>query len=76
MHIAAAVGTPVVALFSPHPVHSPLKWGPLGEHNTILVPPLGEGESPCVPEERGTEVMCRITVGEVVGANVGLLKKA
>ena len=76
MHIAAVVGTPVVALFSPHPVHSPLKWGPLGERNTILVPPLGEGEAPCVPEESGTEVMCRIGVEDVVRANVGLLKKA
>ena len=30
MHVAGAVGTPTVALFSPHPAHVPAKWAPLG----------------------------------------------
>ena len=30
MHLAGVVGTPVVALFSPHPAHVPAKWAPLG----------------------------------------------
>lgn len=73
MHIAGAIGTPVVALFSPNPVHSPAKWAPFGERNVILVPPLREGEEPDVPASEGEAYMERITVEEVVSANLGLL---
>jgi ADP-heptose:LPS heptosyltransferase len=38
LHLAAALGRPVVALFSPHPSHSPVRWGPLGSGHRILVP--------------------------------------
>jgi ADP-heptose:LPS heptosyltransferase len=38
MHLAAALGTPVVALFSPLPSHAPDRWGPLGVGHTVLVP--------------------------------------
>ncbi|HTB81742.1 MAG TPA: glycosyltransferase family 9 protein [Opitutaceae bacterium] len=37
MHIAAAVGTPVVALFGSQ---NPIMWRPLGPHHTVLQPPL------------------------------------
>lgn len=70
MHVAAAMGTPTVALFSPHPAHVPAKWAPLGENHTVLVAPLEEGEEARVPPERGTELMCRIGVEQVVQAAV------
>ncbi|MDI6751882.1 MAG: glycosyltransferase family 9 protein [bacterium] len=38
MHIASALGKPVIALFSPISSQSPVKWGPLGEKNVVLVP--------------------------------------
>lgn len=41
MHIATAVGTPVVALFSPLGVASPKRWGPYGEMNEVVIPPVG-----------------------------------
>ena len=41
MHIATAVGTPVVALFSPLYVASPKRWGPYGEGNKVVMPPVG-----------------------------------
>ena len=72
MHIAGALGTPVVALFSPNPVHSPAKWAPFGERNVLLVPALEEGDDPDAPPERGREYMERISVDEVVEANLGL----
>jgi len=38
IHIAAALGTPVVAFFSPLFVASPKRWGPYGEGNEVVVP--------------------------------------
>ncbi|HEY2893641.1 MAG TPA: glycosyltransferase family 9 protein [Pirellulales bacterium] len=70
MHIAAAIGTPVVGLFSPHPSHVPAKWAPLGRKRTLFVAPLEQDENPRVPRERGAAVMARITVEEVLAANL------
>jgi len=38
MHLATAVGTPVVAVFCPMEGCSPVRWGPLGERNIVLKP--------------------------------------
>ncbi len=38
MHIAAAVGTPTVALFCPIPETTPVRWGPWGNPSTVLMP--------------------------------------
>ncbi len=70
MHMAAVVGTPVVGLFSPHPVHSPKKWAPLGTGHTLLVPPLEPGEDPAIPGDRAAEVMGRISVRQVLEATL------
>ncbi len=69
MHLAGLVDTPVVALFSPHPVHAPAKWAPLGTAQTILVAPLEPGEDPRIGRNRAEQVMGRIGVDEVVEAN-------
>ena len=37
-HLAAALKTPVVALFSPVPVQHPRRWAPRGENIKILLP--------------------------------------
>lgn len=39
-HLAAAVGTPVLALYSPLRSSVPQRWGPLGPRVTLLQPPL------------------------------------
>jgi ADP-heptose:LPS heptosyltransferase len=70
MHVAAIVGTPVVALFSPHPAHAPEKWAPLGAGHTLLVAPLFAGEDPRVPHEKAEQVMSRIAVDRVLEANL------
>jgi len=72
MHIAAAVGTPVVALFGPS---NPAEWGPRGALAEILYkgldcracfhPTCHRGEQNC---------MRLITLDEVVSAAVRLLK--
>jgi ADP-heptose:LPS heptosyltransferase len=68
MHIAGLVGTPTVALFSPHPAHVPAKWAPLGANHTLLVAPLTDHETAEVPPEYGEELMSRIRVEQVLRA--------
>jgi ADP-heptose:LPS heptosyltransferase len=76
MHIAGIMGTPVVALFSPHPAHSPKKWAPLGTAHTLLVAPLEPGEDPYVSPEKAAAAMARINVEQVVEANLKIAREA
>jgi len=39
-HLAAAVGTPVVALYSPLRSNAPVRWAPIGEEVAVLQPAL------------------------------------
>ncbi len=39
-HVAAAVGAPVVALYSPLRSSAPARWGPLGPRVSVLQPPV------------------------------------
>ena len=76
MHLAAAVGTPVVALFGPS---NPLRYGPLAAHQRVLridlpCSPCGQVRLP--PERcRGHVPDCLdgISVDAVVAAAVELL---
>lgn len=43
LHIASAVGTPVVGIYCPIFVCLPQRWGPIGENDTALTPDV----SPC-----------------------------
>jgi hypothetical protein len=67
--MAGILETPIVALFSPHPVHSPAKWAPLGSKHTIFIAPLRAGEETPVSREQGEDVMGRISVDDVLAAN-------
>lgn len=42
IHIAAAVGTFVVGLYSPARVESPLRWGPITDKKKIFVPQIDD----------------------------------
>ncbi len=68
MHLASALGTPAVALFSSHLCQCPAKWAPLGQGNTVLQAPLLPDETPSPEEEH--EHMCRISLEDVVQANL------
>ena len=73
LHIAAAVGTPVIAFYPPIRECSPRRWGPLTEQKVVfsadntLCPRCTGG--PC----QGNECMDQITVTEVLEAARGLL---
>ena len=40
MHLAAAVGTPTVAVFCPIFAAGPIRWGPYGEGHEVILPPV------------------------------------
>ena len=72
MHVAAAVGTPVVALFGSQ---NATIWRPLGERHTILQTPLPcaclgpAAPAPCVPTDSYRSYCVRkIAVDDVFGA--------
>lgn len=71
-HLAAAVGTPTVALFGPT---DPSVWGPRGRRVAVL-----RGEVECAPCSRGTALECRarscletVTVEQVLEAVAAML---
>jgi len=68
MHLAAAVGTPTVSLFSPLRSGSPNRWGPVGNTSVVIVP-SGRACTEC-PGERCPDFNCMeaITVEEVLAA--------
>jgi len=73
MHVAAALGVPVVAIFGST---DPARTGPLGENCRVVRKPLPC--APCLkthcPEKR--ECMEKITVDEVYEAAKGLWDRA
>jgi len=68
LHLATAVSTPVVGLFSPVKAQGPRRWGPLGEGHLVLSPPLEE----CLqcPGEKCSRFNCMdlIETAQVLGA--------
>jgi lipopolysaccharide heptosyltransferase I len=76
MHLAAAVGTPVVALFGPT---APWRTGPYGTEHTVLR--VGLDCSPCFrrhcPTKRYEAMACmgRITVDQVIQAVLGKVRQ-
>ena len=74
MHVAAAVGTPCVALFGPTP---PSRWAPPGDLGRVLLHPLPC--SPCMdqvcrnPPESQMLCMRLLTVAEVLAAVMSVL---
>jgi len=66
IHIAAAVGTPVIGLYSPIIACSPRRWGPYAENKTIFVPAVPMECKTCSGEKcEYFDCMELITVDEV-----------
>jgi len=74
LHIAAAVGTPVIGFYPPVHVMSPKRWGPLTEKKAIFIPdpvlcPRCKGG-----ECQGSDCMDQISVERVLEAAVKLIQ--
>ena len=67
MHLATALDTPVVTVFSPVQVQQPRRWGPYHSRGTVLIPPVECAEKYRCRKERCRDYNCmdRITVDEV-----------
>jgi heptosyltransferase-2 len=73
LHIAAAVGTPVIGFFAPVRVMSPKRWGPLTDQKKIFVPDPAQC-SRCKGDEcQGNDCMEQITVEQVLEASLKLI---
>jgi heptosyltransferase-2 len=72
LHIAAAVGIPVVGFFAPIRVMSPKRWGPLTDKKAIFVPDPGQCSRCKGSKCRGNDCMEQITVQQVLEAAVKL----
>ena len=68
MHIAAAVGTPVVALFPPLVPCSPRRWGPVGPQHAVLQPKVPPCTTCCEDACQFFDCMEGIEVDEVLAA--------
>ena len=73
LHIAAAVGTPVVGFFAPVQVMSPKRWGPLTDKKVIFVPDPVQCSRCKGGKCQGNDCMEQITVKQVLEATVKLI---
>jgi len=74
LHIAAAVGTPVIGFYPPLRVMSPKRWGPLTDKKAVFVPdpalcPRCKGGK-C----QGNDCMDQISVDQVIEAAIKLMQ--
>jgi lipopolysaccharide heptosyltransferase II len=75
MHLAAAVGTPTVAVFCPIFAAGPIRWGPYGEGHEVVLPPVPVCEK-CKPKScPHYDCMDRIKAEHVVTKVRAVLKR-
>ena len=74
LHIAAAVGTPVIGFYPPVRVMSPKRWGPLTDKKAIFIPDPARCPRCKGGECRGNDCMDQITVNQVMEATAKLLR--
>jgi len=75
VHMAAAVGVPVIALFGRNqPGLSARRWGPVGKDDIVLQKDVGCVECRAHDCTRGYACLLAITVDEVVAAAKNILK--
>ncbi len=60
LHLAAALGTPVIGLYPPVAGMNPRRWGPVGEHAAVLT---GEGPADCTRCGNGRPCICMESIG-------------
>jgi ADP-heptose:LPS heptosyltransferase len=65
IHIAAALGTPVIALYPDHPRLGPHRWAPRGPEVQVIVPPNESGHVCQLRPDGSCSCMDRIRIEDV-----------
>ena len=74
LHIAAALGRPVIGLYPDHPVLGPHRWGPRGKIATAIAPDKQTGHKCRINIDGSCECMKKIKVETVKQAALDILK--
>ncbi len=74
LHLAVALGTPVIGLYPPIAAMSPRRWGPYGDRTLVIA---GEGPVNCRKCAGGGQCGCMLTISveRVTGEAVRLLQQ-
>ncbi|MEK7249111.1 MAG: glycosyltransferase family 9 protein [Bacteroidota bacterium] len=75
LHLAVAMGTPVVGLFPQHTAMSARRWGPYTEKNVVLVPDRPLDCNVCVENKTACECMATISAEQVFQSAASLLNR-
>jgi heptosyltransferase III len=73
LHIAAAVGTPVIGFYPPVRVMSPKRWGPLTDKKAIFIPDPAQCPRCNGGHCQGNDCMDQISVHQVLEAATNLI---
>lgn len=76
LHLAVAMGTPVVGLYPQHTAMSAKRWGPYTERKAVLVPDRPGDCTVCIENKTACECMATISVDDVFRSAAALLEKA
>lgn len=76
LHLAVAMGTPVVGLFPQHTAMSAKRWGPYTDKRVVFVPDRPLDCNVCVENNTTCECMATISVEQVFSAARALLNEA
>ncbi len=75
LHLAVAMGTPVVGLFPQHTAMSARRWGPYTENKAVFVPEKPEDCTICVENNQSCKCMASIQVEDVFFSALSLLEQ-
>jgi lipopolysaccharide heptosyltransferase II len=75
LHLAVAMGTPVVGLYPQHTAMSAKRWGPYTENKVVYVPERPLDCNACVENKSACECMATISVERVHAAALSLIAK-
>ncbi len=75
LHLAVAMGTPVVGLYPQHPAMSATRWGPYTGKKAVLVPDRPLDCRVCVESKTECECMASIDVERVLRETLRLIRE-
>lgn len=75
LHLAVAMGTPVVGLYPQHIAMSATRWGPYTDKKTVLVPDRPLDCTVCIENKTECECMASLDVDRVFRETIALMQR-